>query len=72
MIEHGLHPALTVKQVEPNLTPQELGYEQVTLPLQVLYDSGIHLGEELVERGLIVAGLFDDIKGSSRDLPVVD
>ena len=43
MVEHWLDPTLTVKQVEADLTSQELGHEEVSLPLQIIDDVRIHL-----------------------------
>ena len=61
-----------MKQVEADLTAQKLGYKEVSLPLQVLDNTSVHLRKELVQRRLIVAGLLDDIKSGSRDLSVLN
>ena len=49
VVKHALHPALAVKQVEANLTAQELCDKEVSLPLQVLDNASVHLREKLVE-----------------------
>ena len=72
MVKHRLDPALTMKQVEADLTAQKLGYKEVSLPLQVLDNTSVHLRKELIQRRLIVAGLLDDIKSGSRDLSVLN
>ena len=47
MVEHRLHPPLTMKQVEANLTPEEFGHKKISLPLQIVDDVRVHLLKEL-------------------------
>jgi len=61
-----------VQEVEADLTAEELCNEQVALTLQVLNDTSVHLGQELVKGRFIITGLFDDIEGRSGDLSILD
>ena len=72
MVEHRLNPALAVKKIEADLAAKEFGDEQVTLPLEILNDASVHLRQELIKRGLIIAALLDHIESCCRDLTVVD
>ena len=43
MVQHCLHPALAVYEIEAYLASEKLCHEKVTLPLQVLNNARLHL-----------------------------
>ena len=43
VVEHGLDPALAMQQIKTNLTAEEFGHKQVTLPLKIVDDIVVHL-----------------------------
>lgn len=63
VLQHLLHPALRVQQSEPNFRAKEFGDKQIALSLQLHNGLCFHAVKQLVERLLVIATLFNDVKG---------